>query len=93
MKILRGGTTELPNNKWYKFDIELDESDLQAIVIKNRLDYDKLTVVNKFRIMSMQAELLVTAQMESQGVSGEKSTREYTAMLSEYIEKLPKTED
>lgn len=78
-----------PNN-WFKFDIELDESDLQAIVIKYGLDYDKLTVIDKYRLLKTQAELLTTVEMEQQGASGQVSARELSENLKNVISNLPK---
>ena len=93
MKVLKGGSAEVRSNQWKKFDIELDESDLQAIVIKHKLDYSKLTVVQKFRILSLQAEVFVTYQMESEGMTGEKSTGALSLELRNFLETLPKAED
>lgn len=85
MKILRGGSAEIKPNKWHKFDIELDESDLQAIVVKHNLDYSKLTVISKYKILVKQAEILVTAEMNSQGVQGEQSLGELTESFNNYV--------
>lgn len=90
MRILRGGSTEIKSNQWFKFDIELDESDLQALIVKHNLDYSKLTVIQKFNLLSLQAELLVTVQMEQKGATGERSIAEYVAQLQDCINKLPK---
>lgn len=92
MKILRGGSAEVQNGKWFKFDIELDESDLQAIVIKHGLDYEKLSVVQKYQILTTQAELLVTVQMESQGLTGSESSRTFAKRFNDLIDKLTKVE-
>lgn len=90
MRVLRGGSAEVSNNKWFKFDIELDESDLQAIVIKNGLDLAKLTVGQKYQLLVTQAELLVTLQMESQDLTGQKSSRDILSEFNSLIEKMPK---
>lgn len=90
MRILRGGSSEVRPNKWHKFDIELDESDLQAIVIKHGIAGDKLTVIQKYKLMAAQAELLVTVEFEKAGGSGEKSSVELLAELNALIGKLPK---
>lgn len=88
MKILRGGSAEIKPNKWHKFDIELDESDLQAIVVKYGLDYSKLTVISKYKLLTWQAEILVTAEMNSQGAEGHKSIGDLTQIFNNYIENL-----
>jgi len=89
LRVLRGGSAEVDSNKWFKFDIELDESDLQAIVIKNGLDADKLTVGQKYQLLVSQAEILVTLQMEGQNLTGEKSSRLLMAELSTLITRMP----
>jgi hypothetical protein len=89
LRVLRGGSAEVESNKWFKFDIELDESDLQAIVIKNNLDSDKLTVGQKYQLLVTQAELLVTLQMEGQGSTGTKTSREILSEFNTLIEKMP----
>ncbi len=90
MKILRGGSAEVRPNNWFKFDIELDESDLQALVVKYSLDYDRLTVIDKYRLLKTQAELLTTLEMEQQGAVGQLSARELSENLKTLISNLPK---
>lgn len=90
MKILRGGSAEVKPNNWFKFDIELDESDLQALVVKNNLDYAQLTVIAKYRLLVAQAELLTTVQMETQGAVGNDSASHLNDKLKALIESLPK---
>ncbi len=97
MKILKGGTAEIElasgKNRWKKFDIELDESDLQAIVVKNNIDYDKLTVGMKYSILVKQAEILVTVEFESEGQAGEKSSRDLIQEFALFLNSMPKVED
>jgi hypothetical protein len=90
VRVVRGGSAETASGKWFKFDVELDESDLQAIVIKHGIDSDELTVGNKFSILSKQAEVLVTIQMESQGLQGEQTAVEMMGALNSYLLQLPK---
>jgi hypothetical protein len=89
LRVLRGGSAEVQSNKWFKFDIELDESDLQAIVIKNSLDAAKLTVGQKYQLLVAQAEILVTLQMEGQSLTGEKSSRLLMEELNVLMSKMP----
>lgn len=88
MRILRGGSAEVRPNNWFKFDIELDESDLQAIVVKYGLDYDKLTVIDKYRILTKQAELLTTIEMEQQGAVGQNSVADIKAAFMKIVNDL-----
>lgn len=88
MRILRGGSAEVRPNNWFKFDIELDESDLQAIVVKYGLDYDKLTVIDKYRIMTKQAELLTTIEMEQQGAVGQNSVADLKTAFMKIVNDL-----
>jgi hypothetical protein len=90
LKILRGGSAEVKPNRWFKFDIELDESDLQAIVVKNSIDGAKLSVVQKYQVLVKQAELLTTIEMEAQEMLGKKSSRELIVEFTEYLHGLPK---
>lgn len=90
MRILRGGSAEIRSNQWHKFDIELDESDLQAIVVKYNLAYAQLSVVQKYKILVKQAELLVTAEMQAHGAEGEYSLASLNEDLLGYLETLPK---
>jgi len=92
LKILKGGSAEVKPNVWKKFDIELDESDLQAIVVKHNLDLSKMSVINKYQVLVKQADLLVTLQMESEGLSGEKSVETLSAEFRALIGQLPKVE-
>lgn len=92
MKILRGGSAEVRPNNWFKFDVELDESDLQAIVVKYGLDYDKLTVIDKYRLLKTQAELLTTIEMEQQGAVGQVSARDLSQQLLKVISDLKVTD-
>lgn len=88
MKILRGGSAEVRSNQWFKFDIELDESDLQALRIKHNLG--DLTVIQKYKLLVKQAELLTTIEMEAQGLNGDKRASELLIEFNELIEYLPK---
>lgn len=88
MKILKGGSAEVRNGKWIKFDLELDESDLQALTVRYNLA--DLTVIQKYTLLVKQAELLITVQMESEGVTGDKSSKDLVAEFNALIEKLPK---
>lgn len=93
MKVLRGGSAEVKPNRWFKFDVELDESDLQAIVVKHSLDYPELTVGMKYTILAKQAEILTTVEMESQGLQGEESSRDLVQKFVFFLNSLPKTEN
>lgn len=88
MKILRGGSAEVAPNRWFKFDIELDESDLQALTVKHNLS--GLTVIQKYKLLVKQAELLTTIEMESQGLSGDKSAVTLKDEFDTLVESLPK---
>lgn len=87
MRVLRGGTAET-SNRWVKFDVELDESDYQQLLIENQLDTFDLTTLQKFNLMVKYAELLVTVRMESLGSSGEQSSSTLLQDLKAFIEKL-----
>lgn len=93
MRVLRGGSAETSNNRWVKFDIELDESDLQAEVIKYNLAGRDLTVLQKYSLLVRLAELLVTVRMEALGVSGEDASKDLSQQYSKYVNSLPKAED
>ncbi len=92
MKVLRGGSAETSSNKWFKFDVELDEGDLQAITFQYGLDYDKLSVIQKYRILSKQAEVLVTVEMEQAGLTGKVSSNSAVIAFKEFVSALPKVD-
>lgn len=93
MKILRGGSAETVNNRWVKFDIELDESDLQAEVVKYNLAGHDLTVIQKYTLLVKLAELLVTVRMEELGAKGEISVAQLNQTYKDYVSGLPKADD
>lgn len=88
MKILRGGSAEVKPNQWFKFDIELDEQDLLALTVKHNLS--QLTVIQKYKLLVKQAELLTTIEMESQGLIGDKRASEILSDFNTLVESLPK---
>jgi hypothetical protein len=90
LRILRGGSAEVSTNKWVKFDVELDESDLQALAVKNGLALESLTVIQKFQLLVSQAELLVTVQMENLGAQGSDDVLTLKTRLKNLIATLPK---
>ncbi len=92
MRVLKGGSAETSSNKWFKFDVELDEGDLQAIVMQYGLDYDKLSVVQKYRMLSKQAEVLVTVEMEQAGLVGKVSSGSMVTSFKDFIATLPKVD-
>lgn len=87
MKIVRGGSAENKDKRWVKFDIELDESDLQAETIQHNLA--PLTVIQKYTLLTKLAELLVTVRMETLGVGGADSSALNKA-YRDYVANLPK---
>lgn len=93
MRVLRGGSAEVKPNNWYKFDIELDESDLQAILVKNNIDSTVLTVGQKYKIMSAQAEILVTLEFENQGLNSDQSANQLTVNFLDMLSRLQKVQD
>jgi hypothetical protein len=90
VKILRGGSAEIRPNTWFKFDIELDESDLQALIVKHNLDGSKLTVIQKYKLLVNQAELLTTVEMQKQGMEGDKTPGSILSEFNDLVETLPK---
>ena len=93
MRILRGGSAEIKPNRWFKFDIELDQDDLVAIAVKNNLSVANFTVGQKYLTLVKQAEILTTIEMEAQGMSGDKTSRQLIAEFNDYISTLPKASD
>ena len=99
MKILRGGSAETANGKWVKFDVELDESDLQRILIEHELVHSgnrlaeklNLTVGQVFQILEAEAEMLVTLKMQMLGIPGA-SVAEHKARLTKILDKLKANE-
>lgn len=92
MKITKGGSAEVSPNRWHKFDVELDETDLQAIVVKYLLDYPQLTVGMKYSILVKQAEILVTIQFEAEGLKSNKSSRDLIQEFAFFLNSLPKVD-
>jgi len=90
MRVLRGGSAENSSNRWVKFDVELDESDMQAEVIKYNLDASKLTVLQKYSLLVKLAELLVTVRMEALGVVGAASSKDLNQSYVDYVATLPR---
>lgn len=91
MKVLRGASAEIGNNKWAKFDTELDEQDLNDLIITHNLT-SSLSLNQKFQLLRKQAEFFVTVEMESQGLRGSRTSAQLQANLTEYISSLPKAE-
>lgn len=88
MRVLRGGSAENKSNRWVKFDVELDESDYQQLLVENGLDPSDLTVIQKFNLLVKYAELLVTVRMESLGAVGDSSSAELLQELKTFIDRL-----
>jgi hypothetical protein len=93
VRILRGGSAESTSGRWVKFDVELDESDIQAEVIKHNLAGRDLSVIQKYTLLVKLAELLVTVRMEALGVRGEQSSNDLNQSYKDYVASLPKAED
>lgn len=89
MRILRGGSAEVLGNKWVKFDVELDESDLQAEIMKYGLT-DHLTVIQKYSLLVRLAELLVTVRMEALGANGAATSAQLSQQYNDFISSLPR---
>lgn len=93
MIVLRGGSAESAGGRWVKFDVTLDESDLQAEVMKYNLAGRDLTVIQKYTLLVNLAELLVTVRMEALGVKGDKTSADLNQRYKDYVESLPRAED
>jgi hypothetical protein len=91
MRIVRGGSAETKDNRWVKFDIELDESDLQGETVKYNLA--DLTVIQKYTLLTKLAELLVTVRMETLGVKGEHDSASLNEAYKVYVSTLPRADD
>lgn len=88
MKVLRGGSAEVGSNKWVKFDIELDGSDLQRLLIENDLSDVTLTVREAFSLLEAEAETLVTLKMEQLGAKGDVTARDQAQRVTKLISKF-----
>jgi hypothetical protein len=93
VKILRGGSAETASGKWVKFDIELDEGDIQSEVMKYNLAGPTLTVIQKYTLLVKLAELLVTVRMEELGATGDTAVTKLNQSYKDYVASLPRAED
>jgi hypothetical protein len=88
LRVLRGGSAENSSGRWVKFDVELDESDYQKLLIENGLDAFDVSTIQKFKLLVKYAELLVTDRMESLGATGDFSSADLRQDLIDFITKL-----
>lgn len=88
MRIVRGGSAQTHSGNWVKFDIELDEHDLQRILVENDMLDVQLTVRQVFSILVGEAELLVTVKLEQLGAKGEVAAKELSARQAALLDKL-----
>lgn len=88
MRILRGGSAESASGRWVKFDVELDESDLQRILVENDMVGAKLSVREVFTLLEAEAEVLVSVKMEQLGAKGAVSARDQAARAAKVRNKL-----
>lgn len=88
MRILRGGSAQTPSGKWIKFDVELDESDIQRLLIEHNIENATPTVRELFALLEAEAETLVSLKMEQFGVSGEISAKQHAARVTKLLNKI-----
>ncbi len=62
MKVLKGFSEEMTHNTWAKRDVELTSEELEDICIENDISIDKLTLSQKYAILSTEAERLLTIE-------------------------------
>jgi hypothetical protein len=88
LRIVRGGSAETASGRWVKFDVELDESDLQRILVENDMSGARLSVREVFSILEAEAETLILLKMEQLGARGDRSAREQAARVTKIMNKL-----
>jgi hypothetical protein len=88
LKILRGGSAETASGKWVKFDVELDETDLQRILSETNIVASTLSVRDVFSLLEAEAETLVTLKMEQLGARSEVSAKDQAARVTKILNKL-----
>lgn len=60
MKIRRGWSGEISTNQWVKFDIELEQNDLDALVTEEIPEaLGNLTVSEAYKLLGVQAQLIM----------------------------------
>jgi hypothetical protein len=88
VRVVRGGSAETRDGRWVKFDVELDESDIQANAVEAGIDPIDLKVADKFLMLSLQAEWLVTLKMETMGVTSNFTAAELGQKFKDHLNKL-----
>jgi len=59
MKYRYGLTEELPNGKWIKTDLELEEPDILSACADAKVNYERLSVTQKFQFARCLCEVLL----------------------------------
>jgi len=88
LRIVRGGSAETASGKWVKFDVELDESDIQRILIANDIAGHVLSVRDAFQLLEAEAEFLVVAKMTQLGAVGDISFEDARGRANKILNKI-----
>jgi hypothetical protein len=62
MQVRTGYSEDVSHNNWIKGDIYLDSSDLEDLAVGHGFDLAGLTLAQKYGILSLEAERLLTAK-------------------------------
>jgi hypothetical protein len=88
VRLVRGGSAQTASGAWVKFDVELDESDLQRILIEHDMNGAQLSVREVFAILEAEAETLLILKMEQLGARSDKTAQQAAARVTKLMNKL-----
>jgi hypothetical protein len=81
MRVATGYSEEVSSCNWIKGEVELDSTDLEDLAVQHGFNTAGLTLVQKYGILSSEAEMLLTSEYYMAVQSRAPGTRDMNALL------------
>lgn len=92
MKYRQGVTEELSGNRWAKYDVELEQADIEDSAREAGLDFNAFTLVQRFNFARLLCAVLLYGAFAGDHPDAKGMLAEARQRFNELVAKLPHVE-